>query len=902
MALPRTYSDFVRLDRSVRLEMFGSESGTVGEDGLFLPALPPSRRRSGGRTKKAAEMDADDDDDAEEEEEERREGEARGLEEYLASMLRLPEAVRSSAVSEFLSVDRRRGGGGGGNGGTREARRRRRRSSSAASGGDGDGDEVGTNKEEEEEDDGREDEDEEDPIEEYAASTVDGGGDGGDRSTSGGGTPRSQYLDYLLQHDMTRPLPSAADAASSSSPSPSSVPDPYRIIPRRSTYAHTVEALPPGWWIVWQFRIESGVGPYSTVKLPIKGGSGSGKRGTAVLESSVRFELSVVGGAVHPKHPRHPDPDDGEEEEEALFIDDEEGSEPPPSTSSSSSSGSDPPSAATEIVHSERCSFDRSQQPYRGSYRFHPDFTSPSPSSCPSHPSRELSSAKAVLTFASIGSLSLLRPSKIWLECAAVPHEAFRAACAAAFDSNERRDRRDRAPLLGRILDCTDGNVRLVVEPWTETKPDKEGKGEDAAERVEGKSAVDGDGGNDDAEREIPSTAGRRRDSVEGGDGADPTGGQEGGEVAAESYSGGPSSRNATPATAASADGSAPDVPPRDERRSAVDDDVLRDLRRQLAKVRADRDRAVAELDRRSRLRVDDERKLRLLASEKRVWEISRTEIQSELNRLSERLASERREKSDVASKLEASETEIRQLKGQVTFLECRSVPREEEERRTREVVENAERVVEEMRGLVGSLEGEVAEWRGKCERLEAQLIEHKRSSNELLVSARAEADEARMMQRILEGKVRALRRTESGTSRRGEGGGGGGDDQNPSRAGSSSASPGGGKRRGPDVDGASSSAAAAKTTAAKTSSIVEPPRALRPHLATYVHPDDRLNERLVELRERHAVLRSLLERDPTNERNLELIRKIEAAVSDIASSGRKKWRHVASRPAGDGI
>ena len=56
---------------------------------------------------------------------------------------------------------------------------------------------------------------------------------------------------------------------------------------------------------------------------------------------------------------------------------------------------------------------------------------------------------------------------RVFLECAAVPHDAFAAAHRAASDQNKRYERLDGTPMLRRLLKSGGGKrrVRLIVEP-----------------------------------------------------------------------------------------------------------------------------------------------------------------------------------------------------------------------------------------------------------------------------------------------------------------------------------------------------------------------------------------------------------------------------------------------------
>ena len=63
--------------------------------------------------------------------------------------------------------------------------------------------------------------------------------------------------------------------------------------------------------------------------------------------------------------------------------------------------------------------------------------------------------------------------------------------------------------------------------------------------------------------------------------------------------------------------------------------------------------------------------------------------------------------------------------------------------------------------------------------------------------------------------------------------------------------------------------------------------RHLDPLISTFQHPDSRLNEQLVTLRDRHEKLTKLLVQDPNNLQNLEILGRIEKVILEIVASAK---------------
>jgi len=533
------------------------------------------------------------------------------------------------------------------------------------------------------------------------------------------------YLDYLL--------PSAINDDKRTKKE-------YHAIPR-GKFMRSVGPLLPGFWVVWRFYIDSGsnVVEFSLFIDQVLKKSESGVIDQAKEEAKEENEGNTKEA--------------GQSSEESTKED-----------SMDNSIGGE--SCTRELVHREICP--SSTEPVCGSYRFPPNVSE---------------AAQATFEFANVGKLSLLRGSRVRLECAAVPHEAFRAACEAARDQNDADARRLRSPLLYAVLDSPqdkeeqEGNY-LVVEPHPES--DLIGVYIDE-EDASPPDAVDSHKDGDTSVADMIEDASNKEKE-------------------------------------------------------------LQKLRAEISQLHKEKDFIHDELSRITKLANDGKRTLQLMVSEKRIWSVARDEIQGELSRLSNDLSAERQEKIEIADEFEMAKQEVARLRAEITILKDQ-IPSEEEVRQQKEILETTQKEFSEMQTKTILLEEEVKYLKTKNAGLEKEVDEKGIALNEQASQTKTDLDEARMLQRILEGKVRhmeqELRRLRS--------------------AGESKNS----KQR------------------PKASR-----RFLDPKVESFKHKDDRLNTQLCNLRERHAQLAVLLEKNPNNPQNMELIGKIEKAIHDIVSSG----------------
>jgi predicted nucleic acid-binding Zn-ribbon protein len=63
--------------------------------------------------------------------------------------------------------------------------------------------------------------------------------------------------------------------------------------------------------------------------------------------------------------------------------------------------------------------------------------------------------------------------------------------------------------------------------------------------------------------------------------------------------------------------------------------------------------------------------------------------------------------------------------------------------------------------------------------------------------------------------------------------------------------------------------------------------RALDDDVASFQHPDPRLNDQLSTLRDRHQKINIMLAQNPSNTKNVEILLMLEKAIVDIVAAGK---------------
>jgi hypothetical protein len=244
--------------------------------------------------------------------------------------------------------------------------------------------------------------------------------------------------------------------------------------------------------------------------------------------------------------------------------------------------GSEAGGAPQELVHQETCtssstnSGDQKKGYYFGSYRI-------------------LSEPKLALLKVTGRSVLLTSGGrKVFVDCAAIPHDAFTAACTAAKDTNASAKRRRQAPMLSVILDYPNQVTVRVQKENSEEEDDKALSAETALNVV--------------------------------------------------------------------------DV---DQLTALKDQGVVLEQRASL--LEAERDQVKAELTASSVSVKEMAEKLTMAESERRVWNMVRAELQSELSRLSHGLEQERSDKARVANELQEAQQELQEITGRLKLLELQS-------------------------------------------------------------------------------------------------------------------------------------------------------------------------------------------------------------------------------------
>lgn len=248
--------------------------------------------------------------------------------------------------------------------------------------------------------------------------------------------------------------------------------------------------------------------------------------------------------------------------------------------------------------------------------------------------------------------------------------------------------------------------------------------------------------------------------------------------------------------------------------------------------------------------------RLEIAGSERRVWNVVRSELQVELSRLAEELDTEKKKRVQAMTDLEEARHMLGEVSGQVKLMELRDD--------TGSYSSAAKHELDELRQVVTKLESDLRTERCKSERLERESHDEikltgeiftdkpflesigkiEKSANARVAKATDDVHEATMAQRALEYRVRHL-------------------EQEKRRARVPNQSP-------------------------------EPERLIKDRLSGlaldndfshFQHPDPRLNQQLLTLRDRHRKLSNLVAQSPDNLKNREILHMLEKAIHDIVSN-----------------
>eukprot|EP00816_Leptocylindrus_hargravesii_P004992 CAMPEP_0196806688 /NCGR_PEP_ID=MMETSP1362-20130617/6598_1 /TAXON_ID=163516 /ORGANISM="Leptocylindrus danicus, Strain CCMP1856" /LENGTH=609 /DNA_ID=CAMNT_0042180285 /DNA_START=26 /DNA_END=1855 /DNA_ORIENTATION=+ len=231
--------------------------------------------------------------------------------------------------------------------------------------------------------------------------------------------------------------------------------------------------------------------------------------------------------------------------------------------------------------------------------------------------------------------------------------------------------------------------------------------------------------------------------------------------------------------------------------------------------------------------------KLNEAIAEKRIWSKSKTAIYEEVSKLSIELEREKRENQENLEKLNQSVQENIYLRAELSMLrgKSREIAMLREELDTRKI-QNEESLESQVK-----MKKEVNLLQKETERLGDALERERRRSRDAILHAKAEADEARMMQRILEGKLR-------------------------------------------EYENALAKPKHSVPTNWKTSL---PSQVIQPASPEKQLIDKEKIQQLKGLRERHTKLSELVKQDPKNEKNYAILIKIEEAMNDILADTSKR-------------
>lgn len=209
--------------------------------------------------------------------------------------------------------------------------------------------------------------------------------------------------------------------------------------------------------------------------------------------------------------------------------------------------------------------------------------------------------------------------------------------------------------------------------------------------------------------------------------------------------------------------------------------------------------------------------------AEKRIFNMAKRSFQAEVLETTEKLAQERKSRHACQQEISILKENLKMEKEENDTLRKQILRQKDIERLKEELISLKTEYGESLHRN-SMLEEKIVEINRERDLLSSTLDDERLRHKQICVSARAEVDEAKMMQRILEGQIRALEKT--------------------------SASP----------------------KKLKQSSTVE---------QTHVN-DEKLKKQLVGLKARHEKLTDLLENDPDNEKYLSLISKLEIAIQNI--------------------
>ena len=227
---------------------------------------------------------------------------------------------------------------------------------------------------------------------------------------------------------------------------------------------------------------------------------------------------------------------------------------------------------------------------------------------------------------------------------------------------------------------------------------------------------------------------------------------------------------------------------------------------------------------------------LHKVGAERRVFVLSRKTIQDEMTKMSRSLKEEKLSHEKTKVKLEKSYTDYALVTKEVSLLK-NQIMSQKDIKLVKDELESKQHEHEMTLQNSLELEKRVKELEDEKEKLVSQMRDERSKAKEINLHSKAEVEEARMMQRIQEGKVRELERSLSDQSSTIF-------DSHPAKA----------------------------------------PRTKYETSNSKLDKEQHLKLQLVSLKSRHSKLVELMKNDPNNEKNAILVSRLEDAIQKIVA------------------
>ena len=231
---------------------------------------------------------------------------------------------------------------------------------------------------------------------------------------------------------------------------------------------------------------------------------------------------------------------------------------------------------------------------------------------------------------------------------------------------------------------------------------------------------------------------------------------------------------------------------------------------------------------------------LKRASAERRVFILSRKTIQEEVSKMNRLLQEEKIAHRDTQESLETFKSERALLKEEISSLN-KAILSQREIMLIRKELDSKEAEHKTAIQTILELNERIKKLEDDKESLGKEIREERSKAREITLHSKAEVEEARMMQRILEGKVRELEKSITGFNK--------------------------------NVNGDKSIGGLRMNKGGQSA----------------IDKDERLKQQLESLKARHVKLKELMKSDPNNENNANLVQKIEDAIQDIVARTSKR-------------